>query len=128
MSKFKVGDKVVTPIGVGIVDSEEKFDIDLDEWHIEVVIGERFGFSRVITFEVNDLKPYRTAHEKLIEMGYTHEQLGEDLTDDYYGKDAFDYIWFSRTEKNYTLGDHVYVDLELSRILTQYLEELEEWN
>ncbi len=124
MSKFKVGDKVITPLGVGIVSVEEKFIFDLDEWHIEVVVGEKYGFNRVLTFEVSDLKPYKTAHDKLIEMGYTHTILSEDLTDDYYEKDAFNYIWFSRTEKNYRLGE-VYVDIELSRILTQYLEELE---
>lgn len=64
----------------------------------------------------------KTAHDKLIEMGYKHERI-EHM--EFYEKEEFDYIWFSRTEKNYRLGE-VYVDIELSRILTEYLEELKE--
>jgi len=63
----------------------------------------------------------KTAHDKLIEMGYIHERI-EDK--EYYAKNVFDYIWFSRTNKKYKLGE-VYVDIELSRILTEYLEDLE---
>lgn len=122
MNKFKAGDKVETPFGVGIFYGYIDGGFMSGSLRVDY---EKVQTGAVYFWNEDDIKPYKTAHEKLIDLGYAHKQLSEDLTDDYYYKGDFDYIWFSRTEKNYTLGDYVYVDIELSRILTQYLEELE---
>ena len=74
MSKLKVGDKVLTPLGVGVVYAEEEFNLDLDEWYIKAVVGERFGFNRVITFETNDLELYKTPHQRLLDLGFKHAE------------------------------------------------------
>lgn len=73
------------------------------------------------------LKPYKTAHEKLIEMGYEHHEYS--YGDVYELKESYKYNGLSsriQTDNQGAIncGD-VYIGLELSRILTQYLEELE---
>ena len=63
-----------------------------------------------------EIKPYKSAHDKLIELGYvkTHR--------DGYVKYDGEKIIIIYDDKTYSCVD---TDLELSRILTQYLEELE---
>ena len=112
---YKIGDKVETPLGWGIL---SYFD---NEFAWVSIKG-----TPEIEFDIRRIKPYQSAHDKLIEMGYTHLQLSEDLTDDYYGKDINDFIWFSRENKSYNLGSFVEINLELSNILTDYLEEMGE--
>lgn len=113
---YKIGDKVETPLGVGILS-----DISANnETKYKVMYGTRSTW-----YAHDEIKPYRTAHEKLIEMGYEYIQLSEDEDDHYYELND-EYIWFSISEKNYRMSGGIEVDLELSRILTQYLEELEE--
>lgn len=72
-----------------------------------------------------ELNLYKTAHEKLIEKGFEKVVLyGERLyildNDDRYIE-----IYIDIKGVNYYVPNNEYVDLELSRILTQYLEELE---
>lgn len=128
--KYEVGQKVETPLGVGIIFEEEKFDMDLGEWYIEVMIGERFGFNRVIPFETVDLKPYKSAHDKLIDMGFEMVLDDEEFT--IFEHQELDYtirvdkIWKGIGIHHYNDDpNYRYIYLEISRILTQYLEELE---
>ena len=73
------------------------------------------------------MKKYKTAHEKLIEMGYEHHEYC--YGDVYELKESYKYNGLSsriQTDNQGAIncGD-VFIGLELSRILTQYLEELE---
>ena len=119
---YKIGDKVETPLGVAKV------------LGINGLIGTFEHQATLSTFEfpIGAVKPYRTAHEKLIEMGY--EVFDEDHMGIIY-RDKTCCINISKIGKSYWLegrprGDYIVnvpeVDLTLSRILTQYLEELNE--
>lgn len=128
MSKFKVGDKVRTPLGVGVVSVEEEFISDLDEWFIKVVVGKEFGFNRVLTFEVNDLKPYVDPQERLFDLGFErvakhkyikHHKGGLGYDTPY--KITIEFAFNSYQVK--CEGENwVGVDLELARIITDYLD------
>ena len=65
-----------------------------------------------------NLKPYRTAHEKLIEMGYEFIK-GNNCV--FYRHDELPRVTIY-SDNTYSCSD---TNLELSRILTQYLEEIE---
>ena len=71
-----------------------------------------------LVFNERELKPYRTAHEKLIEMGYESTK-GNNFTK--YRHDELPRVTIY-SDNTYSCSD---TNLELSRILTQYLEELE---
>ena len=127
MSKFKVGDKVLIPLGVGVVYGEEEFNLDLDEWYIKVVIGERFGFNRVITFETNDLELYKTPHQELLDLGWELSKVDDRYIE--YINEEGDYLIINKIEKTYYKLSSYYrpfdFNLELAKILVRYLEELE---
>ena len=58
---YKIGDKVETPLGIGIlVDVSQN-----NETKYKVAHG-----TRTTWYAHDEIKPYRTAHEKLIELGY----------------------------------------------------------
>lgn len=112
---YKIGDKVETPQFTGVVEKVYESGVKVN--------GKMFP--------LKDIKPYRTAHEKLIEMGY--EVFDEDHMGIIY-RDKTCYINISKIDKSYWLegrprGDYIVnvpeVGLTLSRILTQYLEEME---
>lgn len=64
------------------------------------------------------LKPYCTAHEKLIEMGYELTKYTDYVS---YRHDELPRVTIY-SDNTYSCSD---TNLELSRILTQYLEELQ---
>ncbi len=74
------------------------------------------------------MNTYKTAHQKLIELGFTFETEGHYIQYKHEKKDmriivntiTKDYGVFHFTDYNYR-----FVNLELSKILTEYLEELE---
>lgn len=117
---YKIGDKVETPFGVGKV------------LNINGLIGTFEQQATLSTFEfpIGDVKPYRTAHEKLIELGWENKLYERDTR----RYEAYNmWVIFDVTNKTYTINKLVgiaiicpNIDIALSRILTQYLEELEE--
>lgn len=113
---LKIGDKVETPIGVGVV----KVECEQDNYVVEIR-------DYTALFNVSVLKPYTSAHDKLIALGYKHSNTSHGIE---YSKNKMQ-ILIDVEEKTYKVywlvDDYAYeIDLELSRILTQYLEEMEE--
>ena len=100
---YKIGDKVETPHFTGIVEKVYESGVKVN--------GKMFP--------LKDIKPYRTAHEKLIEMGY---ELTKRTDYVFYRHDDLPRVTIY-SDKTYSCSD---TNLALSRILTQYLEEMEE--
>lgn len=69
-----------------------------------------------------DLKPYKTPHERLLELGWRLTHEGEDFI--FYGKSFSTMLQFSKKDVNYSI-DEKNIDLELAEILVDYLKELE---
>jgi len=132
---YKIGDKVETPIGIGILS-----DISANnETKYKVMYG-----SRSTWYAHDEIKPYQSAHEKLIEMGwevYTDNinviVYKKTIQHDVY-RDDYIKVGVYKKEKKYNgtvhyndrfssaYRHHSYdFELDLSRILTQYLEEME---
>ena len=104
---YKIGDKVETPLGSGYVESIR----------YDGTIGVGIGFP-IVYFKEKELTPYRTAHEKLIEMGYELTKRSDYV---FYRHDDLPRVTIY-SDKTYSCSD---TNLKLSRILTQYLEEIE---
>lgn len=130
MNKFNVGDKVESPLGLGIVVKEGmafgSYIIYLGKPYIKC------DYKNELVFNARELKLHKTAHEKLLDLGWN---FGEYLKYKQYEK--FDEnsrrtmsirIFNDENGIYYFLNNFTYVEKELSKILTQYLEELENDN
>lgn len=127
---YKIGDKVETPLGVGVItyiDSDG--EIDYDYW---ISIKE----TPPISFDKKYIQSYKSAHDKLLELGYIQKNDNHLITYEkklYYTNKKHNERYFiieiSKVIKRYRVRDNdafpVGIDLQLSKILTQYLEELE---
>ena len=132
---YKVGDKVETPLGIGVIIGK-RVAMQHDDIIFEV---ENKGIK--VDFRNTHVTPYRTAHDKLIEMGY--EEKIHDIVVKYdvesgrykqYAKGS-EVILIDLEDAEFTtytlfsgdkgVSDVAWVTLELSRIITQYMEELE---
>ena len=115
---YEIGQKVETPLGVGIIYTIQT----IKEQVMYKVEFEKTKLNFLASFVEEELKPYKTAHERLIEMGFT------------YIVDYYDYSLFHNEKTNEevyvyhnkTYDANINITLELSRILTQYLEEMAE--
>ena len=124
MNKFKAGDKVETPFGVGIFNSYIDGGFMSGSLRVDY---EKVQTGAVYFWNEDDIKPYKTPHEKLIELGFTFEIEEHFIQYKHEKKDMRiivntiikDYGVFHLTDYNYR-----FVNLELSEILTQYLKEL----
>lgn len=133
--KYEIGQKVETPLGVGkVVGYHELYDIYL------VDLNDEFTNKQ---FKEYHLKPYKSPHDKLLSMGFEekiHDKTVERETKngdykqyvkypfviliDLNRKDFTTYTLYNDSKNN--VDDVSWVSLELSRILTEYLEWLEE--
>ena len=126
---YEIGQKVETPLGIGVIQSLEetifedekgnpiydyavKFENNYD-YYTEHTLDKIIFLNHVV-------KPYRTAHEKLLEMGYECEEKRDVKIYRHENKISSVRVYDDNT---ISCND---IDLELSRILTQYLEEMEE--
>lgn len=129
---YKIGDKVETPLGIGkLVDVSQN-----NETKYKVAHG-----TRTTWYAHDEIKPYRTAHEKLLELGY-EEKLYDTAVEYEVSNGVYkQYVQYSKVilidtqQRDFTtytfhkvsrgaIGE-LWVNSELARILTQYLEELE---
>jgi len=105
---YKIGDKVETPLGVGkLVDISQN-----NETKFKVAYG-----TRTTWYAHDEITSYRTAHEKLIEMGYKLTKYTDYVS--YRHKKMVGIVIYN--DNTYSCND---TNLELSYILTQYLEEM----
>ncbi|MDY0278391.1 MAG: hypothetical protein RBQ97_09955 [Acholeplasma sp.] len=129
--KFEIGQKVNTPLGVGeLYDNGYSFNGVISYLVRFTLPKDKNGiFHPVVEFPDYHLKPYKTADERLLEMGY--ECYGRIFLCKQYVNIKEDEtlpleINIDTQNKCYYIPDNDCVNLELSRILTQYLEEMEE--
>ena len=115
MSKYKEGDKVETPLGVGVVDCIIKLPFN------EVLV--RID-DRIHVFLEEKVKRYKTAHEKLLELGYEFQEDNNIKTYVLFDRQGgvSDFFTVNNTEK--TILPHHVLNLEKAKIMVQYLEEL----
>lgn len=113
---YKIGDKVETPYGVGVITvirNDGMFFVKIKNQLVHCVYDE--------------LTPYRTAHEKLIEMEWEEQETTIKNNRRYDKGDNTIFIDIvKKTYEVYEGYDPYQIDLKLSRILTQYLEEIEQ--
>lgn len=119
--KYEIGQKVETPFGI----AEIVFlhDIPIKWARVKIPNNHEWLYS----FNVDDLKPYKTPHERLIEMGYelndTQDYLlyydGNRLTISIHKKTK---VWVAYLG----VDGLVEVGLKLTKIMADYLEWLEE--
>lgn len=132
---YKIGDKVETPLGIGkLVDISQN-----NETKFKVAYG-----TRTTWYAHDEVEPYTTAHEKLLALGWgvlrdntTHVEFRKTIRKDSY---IDNYSIIKVTKKSKTFSGQTYYndnfvsrysqyelsfDLELARIMLQYLEEME---
>ena len=116
---YKIGDKVETNKGNGVVVNISGYEEQL--YIIEIKNIGKWGFHE------QDLKPYRTAHEKLIELG-----LRLKVTKNY-ADGVFSHEWWNENNDRvivFYIGEKVTTvyegNNEIMNVIPQYLEEMEE--
>lgn len=120
MSKFKVGDKVV------VCGGDIRTIARIDKW-LDNEYGYYFNIDDELLnyYKEEDLELYKTPHERLVELGF----IIDDETN-YFIKYTFNGLDIVLYKKEKTYQTYVYQDnynpinYELSKILTEYLEEL----
>lgn len=118
--KYEIGQKVETPFGKGIV----TFLSNIGDDEIDSVW---VSFKNVpeIEFSINVIKPYKTPHERLLEMGFEFEEVLD------WGNNPFCHNWRKDDQKiTIYLSENTITTYEVCKeaiaVLTQYLEWLEE--
>ena len=115
---YKIGDKVEYLNNVW-----EVCDCEVD--NVEIY-NEKMGVN--IYLPIGDVQPYRTAHDKLIAMGWEQKMSGGNLT--LYMQGDLTIYAYKKEKCVICHGTNdsqltFIINLALSRILTQYLEELD---
>lgn len=126
--KYEIGQKVETPLGVGKI-----FDTNTsgDMFHVELKDG------LIKWFWGEYLKPYKMAHDKLIEMGFSYEydECNDELSDKvhtYYNAKRHLKIEVTITPNGVGWHTHFYdpynyiANLETLEIIKQLVEEMVE--
>lgn len=112
--KYEIGQKVETPFGFGIV----TFLSNIGNDEIDSVFVS-FKNAPEIEFSIKSIKPYKNPHEKLIELGY---ELIQGVNLKIYRHDK---LMNFRVYDDNTISCNE-IDLELAKIIKEYLEWLGE--
>lgn len=136
---YKIGEKVETPIGIGIIKWIDKASKNDDEGFDTLYVS--IAGMPEIEFNERHIKPYVSAHEKLLALGWEEKihdiTVKRDVESGRYKQyvKGSEVILIDIEDKEFTtytlyngskgVDDVSWVNLTLSRILTQYLEELE---
>lgn len=117
--KYEIGQKVETPFGI----AEIVFlhDIPIKWARVKIPNNHEWLYS----FNVDDLKPYKTPYEKLLEMGFEFEEVLD------WGENPFCHNWRKDDQRiTIYLSENTITTYEVCKeaiaVLTQYLEWLEE--
>jgi hypothetical protein len=115
---YEIGQKVTTPLGVGII----KYYIGGSM--VWITFDENMA---EIEFDIKHLQPYKTAHEKLIEMGLhlkiTKNWAGGIFSHEWWNDNNDRVLVFFVKEKQTTVYE---ANHDIMRIIPQYLEEMAE--
>ena len=119
--KYEIGQKVETPLGVGeIIDVFTREDKTISECKVCIK-------THSVWFGVDDLKPYKSAHDKLIEMGLKLKIInnwgGGVFSHEWWNDDNERVVVFYVGEKTTTVYE---ANNDIMRIIPQYLEEMAE--
>ena len=116
MSKFKVGDKVKNGRYEGVI-------TNVKTKTTYTMTTEREGaYSNLSDKDLKLLKPYKTPHQELLDLGWVIDEDDKNETRIFYYKNKR-VIRINRINK--TCLTAINVDLQLAKILVRYLEELE---
>lgn len=132
---YEIGQQVETPFGVGEVVALGSAFNGVESYRVRFTLpkDENGYLHPIIEFPHYHLKPYKKAHEKLLEIGF-EVYLNDDYTIIYFNKTTYQFVKIDKKfktyqsyweDESYNYNPH-FITLELSRILTQYLEELAE--
>ncbi len=117
---YEIGQKVTTPHGDGVIISMSEID---NEYEVE------YPYKELTTsfFGIESLQPYKTARDKLIEMGLslkiTKNWMGGVFSHEWWNDNDDIVLVFFVYEKVITVYE---ANHDIMRIIPQYLEEMEE--
>ena len=115
MSKYKEGDKVVTPLGVGVVECV----VELPFNEVLVKIDDR-----IHAFLEEQVEYYKTAHERLLELGYELQEISNIKVYVLFDRHGGIEHVFKVNDTEKTILPLHDLNLEKAKIMVQYLEEL----
>ena len=121
MTPYKVGDKVETPLGIGIIKTT---GLD-DEMYLKSEVELIKYPNEYLVFKDKDIKPYQSAHDKLYDVGFIRRTNTATRKVYRLFEVEIDFQKYEDGLWRYTLSDNFGVYKNFSNILTQYLEELE---
>lgn len=119
MSKFKVGDKVKE------IGNNEIKEIGLVSSFDDGTIGYVLKFDDSEMYYEEELELYKTPHQELLDLGWELKRKFPNEIQYIKEKTFLDFCLKERTYKFEDNYKYIKVDLKLAKILTRYLEELE---
>lgn len=134
MNNFKVGDKVLydgeVRTVVQVPDGRPFNEVGrLENWLDKECVVLDLDYDNAIYYK--DIELYKTAHDKLLELGWEREIISNDIRYVKFNEKSrrtMDIRILKDSEGYYVNVINMVIDLEMSKILTQYLEELENEN
>lgn len=118
---YKIGSTVKTEFGIGVVKGKYEnlnnhFVVNIRD--VDIIV------------HVNEMEHYKTAHDRLIEIGYKVTRNVNAFITYELDNNVITFLKDEKIVQTHAIDDNLtfVMDLKLSHILTQYLEELENEN
>ena len=141
MSKFKVGDKVETPFGIGeiivfnyFLEKDKSYKVRLN-YKMDDTHAYEYGKTPLLNFTEKEIKPYKTPHQELLDLGWKVLDDRNNIMLYHLLVDGKFYYQIKIDKLHKTIDLHyldrsgytstTQLDLKLTSILKRYLEELE---